>query len=43
MERDQAIGGAVYLTGALLYAVAIIAGWIFLSSRESSETEVIVA
>jgi hypothetical protein len=36
LERDQAIGGAVYLTGVALYAIAILAGWAFLRSREST-------
>jgi hypothetical protein len=27
LPRDQAIGGAVYLAGVLIYAVAIVAGW----------------
>jgi hypothetical protein len=34
LERDQAIGGAVYFAGAVLYAIAIIAGWVFLSQRQ---------
>jgi hypothetical protein len=36
LERDQGIGGAVYLAGVVLYAVAIVSGWIFLRSREAS-------
>ena len=39
LERDQSIGGAVYLVGLVLYGVAIVAGWIFLHSRESPATE----
>jgi hypothetical protein len=27
LPRDQAIGGAVFLVGVVLYAIAIIAGW----------------
>jgi hypothetical protein len=27
LERDQAIGGTVYLIGVLLYVVALVAGW----------------
>jgi hypothetical protein len=27
LERDQVVGGAVYLVGVVLYAIAIIAGW----------------
>lgn len=36
LERDQAVGGAVYLTGVVLYAIAIVSGWIFLRSGEAS-------
>jgi hypothetical protein len=36
IERDQAIGGAVYLVGLVLYATAIVSGWVFLQSREAS-------
>src|SRR6185312_1441282 len=32
LDRDQALGGAVYLLGVLLYAVAIGGGWMLLSS-----------
>ena len=28
LRRDQAIGGAVYLAGALVYATAILGGWL---------------
>jgi hypothetical protein len=35
LERDQTVGGAVYLVGIVLYAIAIAAGWIFLRSREA--------
>jgi hypothetical protein len=27
LERDQAIGGAVFFLGVLLYGVAVVAGW----------------
>ncbi|MBA3554323.1 MAG: hypothetical protein H0W29_06155 [Gemmatimonadales bacterium] len=30
LDRDQALGGAVFLTGVVLYGVAIVAGWSFL-------------
>ena len=33
LDRDQGIGGAVYFAGVVLYAVAIVSGWIFLHSR----------
>jgi hypothetical protein len=36
LERDQGIGAAVYLVGLILYAAAIVSGWIFLQSREAS-------
>ena len=29
LDQDQAIGGAVYLLGALLYAASVILGWRF--------------
>ena len=32
LERDQAIGGAVFLIGAALYAVAVVSGWRAVSS-----------
>ena len=35
LERDQAIGGAVFLLGAALYAVAIIWGWMILAAGPS--------
>jgi hypothetical protein len=28
LQRDQLIGGAVYLVGVLLYLIALAAGWI---------------
>ncbi len=34
LPRDQAIGGAVFLAGVLLYAVAIVAGWLAVTSGE---------
>ncbi|MFL5402149.1 MAG: hypothetical protein ACJ8BF_04960 [Gemmatimonadales bacterium] len=41
LERDQAVGGAVYFAGAVLYAVAIIAGWVLLSQDEPVKTAVV--
>jgi hypothetical protein len=32
LERDQALGGAVYLLGFLLYMAAIVGGWMLLRS-----------
>ena len=37
LDRDQALGGAVYLTGVVLYAVAIVTGWRALSARGVSD------
>jgi hypothetical protein len=34
LEHDQTLGGAIFLTGVLLYATAVIGGWILL--RRSS-------
>jgi hypothetical protein len=31
LPRDQAIGGAVYLAGVLIYVIAIVAGWRFVT------------
>ena len=39
LERDQTVGGVVYLLGVVLYAIAIVAGWIFLRSREAPAEE----
>jgi hypothetical protein len=39
LEGDQTVGGAVYLVGVVLYAIAIVAGWIFLRSREAPAEE----
>jgi hypothetical protein len=30
LERDQALGGAVYLVGVALYATAVVGGWLML-------------
>jgi hypothetical protein len=30
LERDQSLGGAVYLAGVVLYMAAIVLGWMFL-------------
>lgn len=44
LDRDQAIGGAVFLAGVVLYAVAVVSGWRALSSGgESDETMTIAA
>jgi hypothetical protein len=32
LERDQAIGRAVWLVGVVLYGVAVVLGWRFLGS-----------
>jgi hypothetical protein len=32
LQRDQAIGGAVYLAGVGIYAAAVIAGWRILAA-----------
>jgi hypothetical protein len=42
LERDQAVGAAVYLIGVVLYAMAIVAGWVFLRSRETPAEEAAV-
>jgi hypothetical protein len=38
LERDQAIGGAVFLLGVVLYGVAIIFGWRAIVSGGESDT-----
>lgn len=43
LERDQSLGRVVYLAGAVLYAVAIVAGWVFLSSGRMAKPEAIGA
>ena len=43
LDRDQSLGGLVYLAGAGLYAVAIVAGWVFLSYSSLSGTEALEA
>jgi hypothetical protein len=30
LDRDQGLGGAIYLVGVLLYAAAIVGGWLLL-------------
>ena len=35
LERDQALGGAIYLLGVLLYLAAIIGGWLLLARTRS--------
>lgn len=37
LERDQAIGGAVFLLGAVLHGVAIVSGWRAIVSAGESE------
>jgi hypothetical protein len=39
LPRDQAIGGAVYLVGVLLYGIAIVAGWRIATTRRAEETD----
>ena len=34
LERDQALGGTVYLLGVGLYALSVVAGWLLLERRE---------
>jgi hypothetical protein len=33
LERDQALGGAVYLVGVLLYLAAVVGGWLLLTRQ----------
>jgi hypothetical protein len=33
LDRDQALGGAVYLVGVILYAAAVIGGWMLLRTE----------
>jgi hypothetical protein len=42
LERDQSVGGAIYLLGVVLYGAAIVSGWILLHSRESTAAEAAV-
>jgi hypothetical protein len=35
LERDQVVGGVVYFAGVVLYAIAIVSGWVFLRSRSA--------
>ena len=39
LERDQALGAAVYLLGVVLYAAAIIGGWLLLRGGASSDSD----
>jgi hypothetical protein len=39
LDRDQAVGGTIYLAGVLLYATAIVSGWIFLRARDPAVSE----
>lgn len=34
LQRDQALGGAVFLAGVVLYGAAVAAGWVLLRRRE---------
>ena len=36
LERDQALGGAVYLIGVLLYLTSVAGGWLLLVNRRDS-------
>ena len=40
LPRDQAIGGAVYLCGVLIYGIAIVAGWRLLTAADPAPAEV---
>ena len=40
LQRDQALGGAVYLLGALFYAAAIIGGWMLLQRHQHPQLPV---
>jgi hypothetical protein len=40
LQRDQTLGGAVYLTGAVLYATAIIGGWVLLQRHRQPQLPV---
>jgi hypothetical protein len=33
LQRDQALGGAVYLAGVVLYLAAVVGGWVLLRRR----------
>ncbi len=39
LERDQALGGGIYLLGFLLYLAAIVGGWILLHKDEQLSRE----
>jgi hypothetical protein len=39
LERDQSVGRAVYLMGLLLYAAAIVGGWLLLPPAGSAPEE----
>jgi hypothetical protein len=41
LERDQSLGGAVYLVGVMLYALALGAAWSFLRAPEPTGTELL--
>jgi hypothetical protein len=41
LDRDQSLGRTVHLLGVVLYGVAIVGGWMLLSSRgRARSTEV---
>ena len=33
LERDQVVGGAIFLAGVALYAIAVVGGWKLLSAE----------
>lgn len=37
LERDQALGGAIFLLGVAIYLIAIAAGWILLHREDPVE------
>jgi hypothetical protein len=39
LEGDQALGRVIHFLGVVLYAVAIVGGWLFLRGSRSSETD----
>lgn len=38
LPRDQAIGGAVFLAGVLIYLVAVVAGWMIVTRGEDESS-----
>jgi hypothetical protein len=39
LHRDQAIGGAVFLVGVLIYATAVLAGWRLVTTADSAPAD----